>query len=183
MKTFDTAEAVKSIAVLTVLLGVSTFLMIVFHDFVESHRPKVEESVRVILKQVLPGAAEFKPVFDEQDQVLYYEAFSREGRKKGYGFIFSGLGMWGEIRYSGGLDLDFRLTGVKILKQEETPGLGSRIEEPWFQEQFKGLAAGELEFTKHGGKIDGITGVTTTCEAVVEAIKGEMTRIAGYAGG
>lgn len=183
MKSFDWGAALKSITVLTVLLGLSTFLLITFHGLVESRRPRVEESVRALLQQVVPGAAEFKPVVDDQGRVLYYEAFTDTGRQSGYGFIASGPGMWGEIRYSGGLDLDFRLTGLRVLDHKETPGLGSRIEEPWFQEQFKGLAAADLAFYKYGGKIDGITGVTVTCEAVLEAIKREMARIAGQVGG
>ena len=177
MKISGEVSAFKPVLMLPLMLGLSTFVLISFHDFIERHRPRVEESINLILKQVLPRAVEFRPVFDKQGWVIYYNSFAEDGSQIGYSFIITGPGMWGEIKYSGGLDLNFRLTGVKILAHEETPALGSRIEEPWFLEQFKGLEAAEVELTRYGGKVDAITGATTTCKAVVDAIKREMAAI------
>ncbi|MBU1534204.1 FMN-binding protein, partial [Myxococcota bacterium] len=51
----------------------------------------------------------------------------------------SGSGLWGEIRAHVGIGSDFlTITGVNFIEQNETPGLGARISELWFREQFRG---------------------------------------------
>ncbi|OQW95265.1 MAG: hypothetical protein BWK77_07800, partial [Verrucomicrobia bacterium A1] len=56
-----------------------------------------------------------------------------------YAFPVSGKGLWSTIY--GYMALDEGLTtvvGVSFFKHGETPGLGGEIEQPWFQDQFKG---------------------------------------------
>lgn len=183
MKTSGEPSALRTVATLTLMVGLSTFFLISYNNFILARNPRSEAGIQHILKQVVPGAIEFKSVIDEKGKVIYYEAFDDSGKQMGYGFIFSSPGMWSEITYGGGLDLDFKLTGMKIVEQGETPGLGARIEELWFQDQFKGLSAEEIELTKYGGKVDAITGATTTSKAVVDAIKWEILTIKSIAGG
>ena len=54
-----------------------------------------------------------------------------------YGFPFSGLGFWAEIKGYIAVDSDLKKTvGLKVISQMETPGLGARIEEPFFVQPF-----------------------------------------------
>ena len=85
------------------------------------------------------------------------------------GFVFLGLGFWEPI--SGVIVLDENLEKIvhlKILDQKETPGLGARIEEEWFTDQFKGLPIKWNEEQKI------IIGTTSNADKsnVVEAITG-----------
>jgi Na+-transporting NADH:ubiquinone oxidoreductase subunit C len=58
---------------------------------------------------------------------------------EGYVVIRSGAGLWGEITVAVGFDANLQtFTGLEILDQNETPGLGGRIGEAWFKDQFKG---------------------------------------------
>ena len=58
---------------------------------------------------------------------------------KGAAFSVKGSGFWGPIIVMVGVDpAKLTIKGIEILQQEETPGLGARIEEEWFREQFKG---------------------------------------------
>jgi RnfABCDGE-type electron transport complex G subunit len=82
-----------------------------------------------------------------------------------------------------GVDTQYKIQGLKILSQNETPGLGTRIteiksnktiwdifkgkkvkepKEPWFQKQFS---------EKSLDKIDVITGATISSKAVINTVK------------
>ncbi len=83
----------------------------------------------------------------------------------------SGVGLWGAIRAVVGFDAaGDRLTGIEFLEQNETPGLGARIEEAWFKNQFKGKR-GPFEMVPEGApskenEFDAITGATITSKGV-----------------
>ena len=73
------------------------------------------------------------------------------------------------------------MTGVFVLEQKETPGLGDLITEPDFLKQFVGLST-DLELGSHhappdpaAGKIRALTGATissdTVCNAINESVK------------
>lgn len=86
------------------------------------------------------------------------------GRKNdsivGYSFECASRGYSGDIRFIVGVDENGTILGLTVLSQQETPGLGDRVEEvvskkylwnglfakkdfdtPWFTKQFKGLKA------------------------------------------
>ncbi len=94
------------------------------------------------------------------------------GEPSGYVFIRSGPGLWGEITATVGFDVELALlTGVDFLKQSETPGLGARISESWFKEQFRGkkgpfTTVGEGEPASEN-QFDAITGASITSNAVL----------------
>lgn len=93
-----------------------------------------------------------------------------------YVFPSTGTGLWGRIDAMIGLSRDFQtITGVSFTANNETPGLGARIDEDWFRKQFKGKR-GPLTFVNEGSKstddrqFDGITGATVTTSAVRDMI-------------
>lgn len=73
------------------------------------------------------------------------------------------------------------IAGLTITQQEETPGLGARIEEPAWQAQFPGRTAiapdGQVRFAVARGRaaseyeVDGITGATRTANAVTQMMR------------
>ena len=71
-----------------------------------------------------------------------------------------------------------RVAGVRIVRHNETPGLGDKIESgksDWVG-QFAGRALGDPELTAwgiqaDGGAFDQLTGATVTPRTVVEAIR------------
>jgi len=102
----------------------------------------------------------------------------------GPGFVVtqSGSGLWGEIKAHVGVGMDFlTITGVDFVEQSETPGLGARITERWFREQFRGKR-GPLRLTPEGTRskvpreIDAITGATGTSTAVRRSVNGALNR-------
>ncbi len=97
------------------------------------------------------------------------------GDRKGCVFVRHGAGLWGTIEAVIGYDRDLKtITGVDFTRQNETPGLGGRIAESWFKEQFRNKpvrltmkAEGEAEGNE---EFDAITGATITSTAVLNIL-------------
>ena len=88
-------------------------------------------------------------------------------------------GLWGPITAILAADPPAeRILGFEILEQQETPGLGGRIGEAWFTEQFKGekvSAEGRVIVAQGTGKgdpdpensrVDAVTGASRTSDFV-----------------
>lgn len=108
----------------------------------------------------------------DQERVFYRGRQS--GRINGVAFqVVAPDGYSGNIAIMVGVDPQGTVSGVEILSQAETPGLGNRITEPWFTQMFKGKALDNADWRvkKDGGSFDQITGATISPRAVVGAIK------------
>jgi len=81
-------------------------------------------------------------------------------------------GYGGNIEIMLGVDPQGVILGVEILSHLETPGLGSKISEEAFRQQFAGRRLEDTRWAvrKDGGDIDQITGATVSPRAVVDAI-------------
>ncbi len=115
------------------------------------------------------------------DNLMYYEAVS-DSILMGYCFPISGSGLWGTIQALLSVTPDFdKIINIDILEQNETPGLGGRITEDWFKNQFQGKTLliddepqlfsmiPENEKAK-SNEICQITGATASSKAVVDMI-------------
>lgn len=103
------------------------------------------------------------------------------------GFVFSGPGFWDRITGIIVLSPDLALVrNIAFLEHKETPGLGARIEEPWFTEQFRGIApawddpggaaivVGASPDPAARNRVDAITGATQTSMALMKALNGNL---------
>lgn len=90
-------------------------------------------------------------------------------------------GYSGRIEVMLGVDLEGTLTGIDVVKHLETPGLGSKIDDPEkgnrFKDQFKNksltnsrLINGKITVKKDGGDIEAISGATISLRAVCDAV-------------
>ncbi len=104
-----------------------------------------------------------------------YAQVDASGQVQGYAVPFAGPGLWGTIEGYLGISPDrTKILGLVFTQQNETPGLGGRIEEPLFRDQFRGLAIQPgtgLAFGEHNGQvIDAITGATATSNSVLKIL-------------
>lgn len=119
--------------------------------------------------QYTPTTDGIEKTYKEKIQVEdgYYTADSLEGKR--YILPMQGPGLWGTIAIMVGLEEDLTtFSGLAIVSQNETPGLGARIEEPWFTKQFQGKKS-PFTLVNEGtaqkpNEIDAITGATRTSE-------------------
>ena len=138
-------------------------------------RKAILSSARVELPD---GPADISALYDELVKPLegVKDCFMIGSDTGKCAFVRSGPGLWGEITAVVCFDTASEsLVGVTFTKQNETPGLGARISETWFQEQFLGKK-GHLKLMPEGtgsselGEIDAITGATITSKAVRDIV-------------
>ena len=90
---------------------------------------------------------------------------------------FAGSGLWGVITGVLAVNDGFsQVIGIDIISHNETPGLGGRIDEAWFKEQFRGetlvegrirvAGAGDGDADRNNGRVDAITGASRTSQAL-----------------
>lgn len=146
----------------------------------------VEKQTAIEVSNLYNEAIEIKEIED----FTYYIGY-KDGRITGYVFPLGGDAVWGYL--TGYIALNPELTeiiGIDFLSHSETPGLGGRIDEEQFKEQFRGvkLNTEELQdfivFTPNpGGQVDAITGATGTSNAVRRIINSNLKDIIQQAEG
>ncbi|MCK4528993.1 FMN-binding protein [candidate division WOR-3 bacterium] len=175
---------VKSVSVLFIISVVSAFSL----SFVyEKTKPIIEEGAK---KQIEEALVE---VFG--DSTVQFETVKSDTLWKAYrgdtcvGIVYryAKKGYSGTIRPIVGVDSTGRIIKVKFPKEglTETPGLGMKITEEWFQEQFSGLCEDGiwLKKDKDSGKIDAITAATISSRAATSAIREGLTKYKTYLSG
>ena len=154
-------------------------------------KPRIERQKQLVIENALTTALPSAPkeaIFPvERDGViLYYKGYTDTTQTTllGYAFIAKGLGYSSVIETMVGVDTTGHIIGMKVLSQQETPGLGTRIEEikykekdPWFLRQFMGMAADGLAVDKDGGDIQSITGATISSRALTKSVVAAFQRL------
>lgn len=112
------------------------------------------------------------------DTTLYSTSIENE---KVYAYRFTGNALWGTVNGVIAVNKDVtRIIGLDIISHNETPGLGGRIEEKWFRDQFrnekiseKGISmniGGDGDYNSENSEFDSITGATRTSESMQKII-------------
>jgi electron transport complex protein RnfG len=113
------------------------------------------------------------PATDGTDSLEVYPA--RENGKLVGSAIrsFSKNGYGGLIWIMVGIEPDGKIKDVAVVEHKETPGLGSKMSDPSFKNQFMGLDPSKtsLEVKKDGGDIDAITAATISSRAFCDAVQ------------
>lgn len=96
------------------------------------------------------------------------------GETIAYAFPIGGTGLWGTVEGYAAISSDYnKLLGLDFVSHSETPGLGGRISEEHFKQQFRGLDLTEAKDGEYivyrpapNGNVDAIAGATLTSESV-----------------
>ncbi len=86
---------------------------------------------------------------------------------------FSNKAFGGKMELIVGFFLDGTISGYKVIQHSETPGLGSKVNDSKFHDQFQGINPGKTLFKvrQDGGEIDAVTAATISSRAVIDAIQ------------
>lgn len=78
----------------------------------------------------------------------------------------------GQIGLMAGFKPDGSIVNITVLEQKETPGLGTKMAEPGFKDQFNGKNPADfnIKVKKDGGKVDAITAATISSRAFCDAV-------------
>jgi electron transport complex protein RnfG len=131
------------------------------------------------IKQVVPefnnnpDAEMYRLPTGEGDSLEIYPA-KKDNEIVGYAInTYSNKGFSGTINLMTGFKPDGSIINISVLYQKETPGLGTKMKEPEFKDQFTGKNPTEftLKVKKDGGKVDAITAATISSRAFCDAVQ------------
>ena len=130
---------------------------------------RAQEKAFAARQEAFALADEFVPMELEEGSGVdeCYEAYTA-GELAGYVAKITVTGCQGPIEIQAGFDLEGRIQAISCGGQKfaETSGLGAKVKEHGFRDQFSGLKA-PLEL---GGGINAVTGATISSGAVVEGV-------------
>ncbi|MFA5319999.1 MAG: FMN-binding protein [Candidatus Omnitrophota bacterium] len=115
------------------------------------------------LKELQPEAVSFRPV-RRGGEIFFYKAYDSRGKSLGTLFKAAGKGYSGMIETMVCMDERGTVKAIRVLNQNETPGLGSRVAEKPFIERFGGVSADKL------AGVQAITGATISSRAVISSV-------------
>jgi electron transport complex protein RnfG len=120
-----------------------------------------------------PAVEKIERDMGEQGKLIFYPA-KKGADLLGYAVestVYTGYS--GEITVIFGTSVDGHVGRVKLLRHNETPGLGSKAAQPPFIDQYAGRSLDSFQFKvkKDGGQVDAITGATISSRAVTLAIE------------
>ena len=138
---------------------------------------KIERKINA-LKLVLPEfdnnpVEEVKMIKSDlaKDSVEFYAA-TKGDENVGTAIIGSSeKGFSGLVKIMVGFKPDGSINNIQVLEQKETPGLGTKMKDDSFIEQFRGKnpSTFNLKPKKDQGEVDALTGATITTRAFSEA--------------
>jgi electron transport complex protein RnfG len=107
------------------------------------------------------------------DGLDYYTA-TKGGEVVGYAVkSYTDKGFSGHFTMMVGFKPDGAIHNITVLDHKETPGLGTKMKEPKFKDQFPGKNPGDfkLKVKKDGGPIDAITAATISSRAFCDGVQ------------
>jgi electron transport complex protein RnfG len=119
-----------------------------------------------------PYAEMFRLSTGEGDSLDIYPAV-KGGELAGYAVsTYTKKGFSGNFSLMAGFRPDGTIYRITVLEHRETPGLGSKMNDPAFKDQFtnKNPATFSLKVRKDGGDVDAITAATISSRAFCDAV-------------
>ena len=173
---------IKNLLFILILGSACTLLLVGFRGYT---MPRIERYHEMMLKSTIIEAAGIRYKKDVLEDA--FKKYIRKMNKDGftyylspddlYIFIFEGRGLWGMI--TGAITMNPDLTTIenlRIISQEETPGLGGRISEEGFLKKFREKRVSprlvmmlRTKAARHN-EIDAITGASMTSQALIDMI-------------
>jgi electron transport complex protein RnfG len=110
---------------------------------------------------------------DASDSLEFYPA-TENGKNVGVAVkTFSKNGYGGRIDLMVGFTPEGKINKISVLDQKETPGLGTKMTDSVFKNQFDGVNPEQfkLKVKKDGGDVDAITAATISSRAFCDAVE------------
>lgn len=132
------------------------------------------------MAEVLPADG-YEPVEYTGGNLMVSEV-NRATNDSGYVVRVAPSGFAGAVDMMVGVSVDGTVTGVSIITQAETPGLGANATKADWRAQFVGKS-GTVAVSKDGGEIDALTGATITSRAVTSGVNAALDAVASLDAG
>lgn len=176
--------------ILLLVSGVAACLLALTNEVTAGTIEEMNIQANTVARQeVLPDATDFEEVpaedvvkvateigMEKPEELLEIYAGKNGSEVVGYTVKTGpGSGFSGEVQVLTGISTDGMITGITIIKHNETPGLGALATGEW-NDQFTGKSATEELIVVKGtakedsNEIQAITGSTITSKAVTEGV-------------
>jgi electron transport complex protein RnfG len=170
-----------NLALLCLFIGIALGLVnSLTKDRIEAQeREARERAMRTVMKPVIKKAEEvrFEPLGKSGE---IFQVYDKERNLLGWVVRTKSSGYSSIIEISYGVNRNNRITGMQILSQNETAGLGTKIAAPWFYGQFQGKGIEDLTVKRFAARgknhIAAITGATISSEAVTRGIRESLAK-------
>ena len=129
------------------------------------------------IKAVLPNfdtIQKIKVAVEGTSDSLQFYVASKDSKYIGTAVeTFTMKGFAGLVRLMVGFLPDGSIHNISVLEHKETPGLGTKMGDAKFKDQFKGIqpATFQLKVKKDKGDVDAITAATISSRAFCDAVK------------
>lgn len=181
-------EGMVPALILTLICVITTLLLAFTNNLTKDKIAVAEEKAAMDqMKALLPQAEEFTPMAEDKktqlldfanvkpEDVLAFNEAKASGQTVGYVLTVQTKGYGGQVPIMVGIDSNTNtINGVAILTNEETPGLGKKVENKAFTDQFKGKAADKAFTLKEAKgsqqKLDAVTGATISSNSVLNSL-------------
>jgi Na+-translocating ferredoxin:NAD+ oxidoreductase subunit G len=138
-----------------------------------ANNKKLVEAISTVVPAFDNNPFKEKYIVDGYEGLEFYPA-KKEGKVVGTSVkTYTTKGFSGFIWLMVGLLPDGTINNISILEQKETPGLGTKMSEPKFKDQFNNKNPGSFKVIvkKDGGQVDAITASTITSRAFCDAVQ------------
>ncbi len=161
------SENLIPVLFLTIVVCVSAIALTITNSITKDRiEEKKDEEIQNKLKDLFPSMKNYEYDDDTEIYTIYQDI-----DVLGYAFVAKGSGYGGEIEILVGLRDTETIEGIKIISHSETPGLGDKITQDSFTEQFIGVDISKVKLKEDGGEVDAITGATISSSSVVEIVR------------
>lgn len=177
-------EILKLALILFIITAISGIVLATANDVTSDLILQVqEENNNKARQEVLPVAEKFEQlderdfnaIHSENDKVMeIFAGFNSTNELVGYTVKTIASGYGGDVEIITGVSVEGEITGMKVVKHSETPGLGAKATETDFQNQFVGKTTTSkisvVKSTPKDNEIQAIAGATITSKGVTNAV-------------
>ena len=177
-------DLIRMVVILTAICGLSALVLSYANYATKSQREYQilkyvkEPSIKAVLSGYENDPIKDRVVMEvpskEGEEPLARNIFlaRKGGRLISVAYGTSAQGYHGAIEVMVGISMEGTLTGISVMTHTETPGLGARVVESEFTNQFEGLGlTPKLQVSGEGGVIDSVSGATISSKGVVKAVR------------
>jgi electron transport complex protein RnfG len=183
-------ETFRLILALTGVCVASGLMLAVVRGVTEAPINKARRAEKLAALNLVLPEHDNDPYADRHqtaDGELAFHVAGRNGALAGVAFeVRSHNGYGGDVLLLVGVTCSNAVSGVVVLEQSETPGLGARIADAEFISQFQYRNAVETYWCRlrqdspQAGEIDAITGATISSRAVADAVARGLSRFSSH---
>ncbi|GFO75646.1 electron transport complex protein RnfG [Bathymodiolus platifrons methanotrophic gill symbiont] len=167
-------------------IGLFSFMIVglvtlVFHATKDKIANNERQALISSLQTVLPQDSYDNDLLNDVIKIQPYTIYRARKTNQPIAAIFISTtphGYNGDIRLLIGINIDGKITAIRVLKHKETPGLGDKIEikkSDWVlgfkHKSLSDMSSAQWAVKQDGGSFDQFTGATITPRAIVNEVK------------